>query len=173
MREHLWQRAASFAARAHEHQVRKDGRTPYFSHPARVVTVLSVVFGCRDEVALAAAYLHDTIEDTTTDYDELKENFGGEVADIVASLTKNSTMPEREREAEYEARLAAADWRARLIKLADQYDNYADAAALGTRRIAKTTRKCRKAMALARPDAGSRPETRRALDELAALLKRK
>jgi guanosine-3',5'-bis(diphosphate) 3'-pyrophosphohydrolase len=173
MREHPWQRAASFAARAHEHQVRKDGRTPYFAHTARVALIVSHVFGCTDEAALAAAYLHDVIEDTPADYDEIKSGFGKSVADCVAALTKNMIMEERARERDYEARLRAADWRARLIKLADQYDNYSDAISLGTRSVAKTAKKCRKAMAIAKPDAASRPETRRALQELSALLRRK
>jgi len=170
MREHLWQRAASLAARAHHHQVRKDGVTPYFSHPARVAMVVSQVFGCTDDVALAVAFLHDTIEDTTVDYDDLSRDFGNPVADCVASLTKNMAMQEEAREREYDLRLAAADWRARLVKLADQYDNYSDAASLGAAGRAKTELKCRRAMALAAADADSHAETRRALDALTALM---
>ena len=85
MREHLWQRAASFAARAHAGQVRKDGVTPYFAHPVRVAMIVREVFGCDDEVALAAAFLHDTIEDTRTDYDDLLGAFGPRVADCVGT----------------------------------------------------------------------------------------
>ncbi|MCH9010455.1 MAG: HD domain-containing protein [Chloroflexi bacterium] len=55
----LWQHAASFAARAHRNQVRNDERIPYFSHPARVAMTVAVRFGCGDETALAAAFLHD------------------------------------------------------------------------------------------------------------------
>src|ERR1051326_7002790 len=102
MGTHLWQRAASLAARAHLHQVRKDGRTPYFAHPVRVALAVSGVFGCRDEAALAAALLHDTIEDSTIDYDDLRGEFGSPVADLVAALTKNAALPEREREREYD-----------------------------------------------------------------------
>lgn len=67
------QEAASFAARAHRHQVRKDGRTPYTAHPFRVCLVVRHVFGHDDPRMLQAALLHDTIEDTTTDYDDLAE----------------------------------------------------------------------------------------------------
>jgi (p)ppGpp synthase/HD superfamily hydrolase len=123
----LWQSAASFAARAHRHQTRKDDSTPYFAHPVRVALTVRDVFGCGDPVCLAAALLHDTIEDTTTDYDDLAERFGREVADVVAAVTKNAALPEAEREAAYDAGLARADWRARLIKLADVYDNFCDA----------------------------------------------
>ena len=65
--------AAAFAARAHRHQTRKDGETPYFSHPVRVCLVVRHVFGFDDPRMLAAALLHDTIEDTTTDCDDLIE----------------------------------------------------------------------------------------------------
>jgi guanosine-3',5'-bis(diphosphate) 3'-pyrophosphohydrolase len=80
-------------------------------------------------VAITAALLHDVIEDTTVDYDDLAEAFGTEVADIVADLSKDSRMPEPERERAYDERLSRADWRAKAIKLADVYDNYCDAAA--------------------------------------------
>src|SRR4051812_37079040 len=95
---HLWQEAAAFAARAHRNQVRKDGQTPYFSHPVRVAMTIRMVFGCEDEATICAGLLHDTIEDTTTDYDDLLTRFGPEVADIVAAMTKNMALPEHERE---------------------------------------------------------------------------
>jgi guanosine-3',5'-bis(diphosphate) 3'-pyrophosphohydrolase len=164
-----WQRAASFAARAHEGQRRKDGSTPYIAHPGRVATILAAVFGCRDEVALTAAWLHDTIEDTNTDYDEVAREFGREVADCVAALTKNMILPGRARQRDYDARLAKADWRARLIKLADQYDNYADSRHL-KRGVPKAAQKARHAMAMARGDAKKHEETRRALAALKKLL---
>lgn len=122
----MWQEAISFAAHAHRHQIRKDNRTPYIAHCARVMTTLSQVFGCRDEEVLCAAVLHDTIEDTTTDYDDLRKHFGAGVADLVAAMTKNMSMPKESREPAYDAQLGAASWRARLIKLGDAYDNLCD-----------------------------------------------
>src|SRR5205823_13691949 len=68
------------------------------------LTIASLLFGIRDPKVLAAAVLHDTIEDTTTDYDDLAERFGKDVADWVASLTKDMRRPEDEREEEYRAR---------------------------------------------------------------------
>ena len=167
----LWQRAASFASRAHLNQMRKDGQTPYFSHPVRVAMTVSQVFGCEDEVVLAAALLHDTIEDTKTDYDDIEKQFGRAVADCVAALTKNMLLPEAKREKDYDRRLAGADWRARLIKLADQYDNYTDAVHTGLKNVRKTEEKCRRAIKLAGPDARAHPETRRAVAELRKLLR--
>ena len=122
----LWHRAASLAARAHRHQVRKD-KTPYFSHPARVAMIVAVRFGCTDEKVLASAFLHDVIEDTTVDYDDLLRDFDGEVADIVACLSKDPRVVEPERERMYHEQLAAGPWQVRLVKLADVYDNLADA----------------------------------------------
>jgi guanosine-3',5'-bis(diphosphate) 3'-pyrophosphohydrolase len=167
----MWQRAAAFAARAHQHQYRKDGATPFFSHPVRVALTLMHVFECHDEVAIAAALLHDTIEDTKTDYDDVQHEFGTAVADSVSALTKNMLLPERLRERDYDRRLAAADWRARLIKLADQYDNFTDAFHLGTKNVRKTAAKCRRAIALATADSKRHPETRRAIAALRKLMR--
>jgi (p)ppGpp synthase/HD superfamily hydrolase len=111
-------------------------------------------------VVITAALLHDTIEDTTTDYDDLSERFGEDVADMVAALTKNMTLPEEAREAEYDARIAKADWRVRLVKLGDVYDNYCDVKNWSeeAQRSSKTRRareKCERAIELARADAGN------------------
>jgi (p)ppGpp synthase/HD superfamily hydrolase len=122
----MWQRAAAMAARFHDGQMRKDGRTPYIAHPCRVAMTVRDVFGVDDPVALAAALLHDVIEDTTADYDDLKGEFGREVADTVAALTKDMRLPEKEREVEYDRQLQAARWQARLVKLADVSDNVSD-----------------------------------------------
>ena len=119
-------RAASFAARKHMGQKRADGITPYFSHVARVAFILSHVFGVRDERLLAAAFLHDTVEDTATDYDEIEAEFGGPVADMVVLLTKNNMLPKRKREREYEQRLRSAPESVKIAKMADLYDNLSD-----------------------------------------------
>jgi len=145
----LWQRAASFAAAAHRHQMRKDGRTPYAAHVFRVAFTLRHVFNCEDESVLAAALLHDTIEDTNVDYDELHRAFGRDVADLVAAMTKDMRLIEETREAAYDAQLAAAGPRAILIKLADSFDNLTEAGEGGTL-VSKALPKARRAVALAR-----------------------
>lgn len=122
--------AIRFATRKHQGQVRKDGVTPYSSHPLRVMTHLSVGLGIADPVVLAAAVLHDTIEDTTTDFDDLEEHFGRPVAEIVSRLTKDKRLPEAEREREYFSSLARAPTEVKLLKLADAYDNLLDSAHL-------------------------------------------
>ena len=119
-------RAASIAACKHHGQTRADNQTPYFSHVARVTLILTHVFGCHDEEILTAALLHDTIEDTATDYDEIAELFGATVADYVVTLTKNAMLPKQEREEEYADRLAEAPEAVMIAKMADLYDNLSD-----------------------------------------------
>ncbi|MDX2132353.1 MAG: HD domain-containing protein [Planctomycetota bacterium] len=153
----LWQEASHFAQRAHRHQLRKDGRTPYASHVTRVALTVAVVFGCTDETVLAAALLHDTIEDTTTDFEDIEERFGAEVAKIVANLTNLAMLPEAQREEEYFGRLRASCWRTKLVKLADAYDNVSDVESFphdeqATRRH-KTREKARRALEVAEPEA--------------------
>lgn len=130
----LWQEAAAFAARAHRHQIRKDGKTPYASHPMRVALTVACVFGVTDEKILAAALLHDTIEDCDVDYDDLHERFGMEVADYVACVSKDMRVIEPVREKAYDEQIARGPWPAKLIKLADVYDNLSDALNEGTKR---------------------------------------
>ena len=118
--------AAAFAARAHQHQKRKDGQTPYVSHVFRVCLVVRHTFGFDDPKMLAAALLHDTIEDTTTDCDDITERFGPDVARWVAALTKDMRLPHAEREAAYTKVLTESDWPVKALKLADLYDNLSD-----------------------------------------------
>ena len=150
--------------------MRKDGKTPYFAHPVRVMITVREVFGCGDEAALCAALLHDTIEDTTTDYDDLHSRFGQDVADLVAALTKNMAMPEDRREPAYDKQLAAADWRARLVKCADVFDNLSDIETLDASKQSERRKdaaaKARRAIALAVRDAKSHEPTRRAIQAL-------
>ena len=161
----LWQRAVSFAASRHQGQFRKDGETPYFAHPVRVALTVRHVFGVDDPVALAAALLHDLIEDTTTDYDELIEAFGADVADAVAALTKDARLPEEQRERAYDEQLTRASWQARLVKLADTYDNYCDSANKSER--AKFADKIRRAIHCA----GDAPELQTAVEIVRELIR--
>ena len=148
---HPWQRAAAFAAQKHEHQYRKDGKSPYFSHPARVTITVLGLFECSDEATITAALLHDLIEDTTADYDDILQGYGKEVADIVAALTKDMRVIEKQREKLYDEGLAKASWKARLIKLADVYDNLSDAQSAEVKR--KAIERGKRAIKLAEKDA--------------------
>ena len=128
--------AVSFAARAHHGQMRKDGATPYVSHVFRVCLVVRDVFGFDDPRMLITALLHDTIEDTTTDYDVVEEHFGSEIAAWVASLSKDKRLPDADRERAYLAVLKSAPWQVQVCKLADVFDNLTDIAQLPAQRHA-------------------------------------
>jgi (p)ppGpp synthase/HD superfamily hydrolase len=164
--DRLWQQAVSYAAQRHQGQFRKDGKTPYFAHPVRVALVVRHVFDVSDQAALLAALLHDLIEDTTTDYDDLIELFGEDVADAVAALTKDARLPEAEREAAYDRQLARASWQARLVKLADAYDNFSDS------RNDEERRKCAAKAERAIRCAGDAPELQDAIQKLRSLVGR-
>ncbi len=118
--------AIQFASREHHGQMRKDGNTPYVSHPYRVMFLLRHVFKVEDPEVLTAGVLHDTIEDTTTDYDAVVKRFGPRVAGMVASLSKDSRLEEKVREENYLSHLAQASIEVKLCKLADTLDNLLD-----------------------------------------------
>jgi guanosine-3',5'-bis(diphosphate) 3'-pyrophosphohydrolase len=118
--------AAAFAARAHRGQFRKDQETPYVSHVFRVCLVARDIFGFNDPRILMTALLHDTVEDTTTDFDDVEERFGKEIAEWVAFLSKDKRLQEQEREQAYIANLLKAPWQVLGCKLADIFDNLMD-----------------------------------------------
>src|SRR5580704_3066269 len=109
--------AASFAARAHRQQLRKDRQTPYIAHPFRVCLIARHVFGIDDPNVLTAALLHDTIEDTTTDRDDLIELFGADVPAWVSALSKDKRLADHERKAAYMQELAEAAAPVKICKL--------------------------------------------------------
>jgi guanosine-3',5'-bis(diphosphate) 3'-pyrophosphohydrolase len=115
--------AVAFAARAHHGQLRRDGRTPYHSHVFRTALVLREAFGVGDHRVLAAALLHDVIEDTTTDFDDLEKHFDREIAGWVALLSKDKRQRDEEREEAYCHELTRAPWQVQVCKLADVFDN--------------------------------------------------
>lgn len=107
----------------HAGQVRNGSRgMPYVEHPIRVAAILDEL-GYGDEV-LAAALLHDVVEDSETTLDELRERFGGEVAGLVGAMTDDEELEDyRERKAEHRERLAAAPVEALAIYGADKLTN--------------------------------------------------
>jgi guanosine-3',5'-bis(diphosphate) 3'-pyrophosphohydrolase len=152
--------AASFAARAHRHQLRKDAQTPYVAHAFRVCLIVRHVFGIDDTEFLTAVLLHDTIEDTTTDFDDLEERFGQRVASWVAKLSKDMRLPEAEREESYTATLATEEPAVKIAKLADIFDNLIDSQHLspsGRRRTVDRSRQYLAALESNLPALAERP----------------
>jgi guanosine-3',5'-bis(diphosphate) 3'-pyrophosphohydrolase len=123
-------KAISYAARRHEGQRRKDGATPYVAHPMRVSTILAQEFKVSDPDVLCAALLHDTIEDTTADWDELAKEFGRKIASWVAALSKDKRLEEAERERVYFEGLMKSGVEVKLCKLGDTLDNLLDSRTL-------------------------------------------
>jgi GTP diphosphokinase / guanosine-3',5'-bis(diphosphate) 3'-diphosphatase len=122
----LLTRAFDFAARAHDGQLRRSGQE-FIYHPWGAAKILA---GLRlDEATLAAALLHDTVEDTGVDIDDIRGEFGKEIADLVEGVTKLTRVQFQSREhaeAENYRKLVLAmaeDLRVILIKLADRLHN--------------------------------------------------
>jgi guanosine-3',5'-bis(diphosphate) 3'-pyrophosphohydrolase len=123
-------KAAAFAADKHRMQRRKDAdASPYINHPLALAHLLASEGGIDDPVVLAAALLHDTIEDTETSADELRAAFGDEVAAIVLEVTDDKSLPKEERKRLQVEKGAAKSAGAKLVKIADKTCNLRDIAA--------------------------------------------
>jgi guanosine-3',5'-bis(diphosphate) 3'-pyrophosphohydrolase len=122
-RSPLVRNALEQARANHEGQVRNgSGGMPYIEHPMRVAALLDE-HGYGDEV-LAAALLHDVVENSETTLDELREKFGGEVVGLVGAMTDDESIDGyRQRKAEHRERMAAAPVEAMAIYGADKLIN--------------------------------------------------
>jgi guanosine-3',5'-bis(diphosphate) 3'-pyrophosphohydrolase len=120
-------RALNFAAVRHRHQRRKDAEaSPYINHPIAVANTLSSVGGVNDPVTLAAAILHDVIEDTDATIEDLDAQFGVDVRRIVEEVTDDGSLPSARRKQLQIDHAAGASEQARLVKLADKICNVRD-----------------------------------------------
>ena len=126
-------RAFAAAAEAHRHQTRKSGES-YIHHPvavARVVAGLGL-----DDVTIAAALLHDAVEDTELSVENVATSFGPVVAAVVDGVTKLDRLHFDSKEAQQSATMRkmlvamAKDWRVLIIKLADRLHNMRTLAAM-------------------------------------------
>jgi guanosine-3',5'-bis(diphosphate) 3'-pyrophosphohydrolase len=119
--------ALNFAASKHRDQRRKDAQaSPYINHPIQLARVLSVEGKITDEQVLAAAILHDTIEDTETTAEELRQQFGITVASIVEEVTDDKSLPKHERKQLQIDHAPQISRRAKLVRLADKICNVRD-----------------------------------------------
>ncbi len=120
-------KALHFAADKHRDQRRKDVHaSPYINHPIALAETLCTIGGVRDALTIAAAILHDTIEDTETTPEEIEEKFGKEIRAVVEEVTDDTTLPSRLRKQLQVERSALASPPARLVKLADKICNVRD-----------------------------------------------
>lgn len=122
----LEEQARRYATKAHAEagQRRKYTDEPYIVHPAAVVELVRSVTD--NETMLAAAWLHDTVEDTPSTLADIESHFGAEVAELVAMLTDSKQPQAKNRAARKVAHFqhtARASKDAQTIKLADIIDN--------------------------------------------------
>ena len=124
------EKAVLFATKAHAGQLRKGSEKPYILHPMEAMAIVTKYTD--DEDVIAAAVLHDTVEDTTVTLERLEKEFGPRVAALVASVTEDkkkdlpaeSTWLERKQEAILH--LETASHETKLLCLADKYSNLRD-----------------------------------------------
>jgi guanosine-3',5'-bis(diphosphate) 3'-pyrophosphohydrolase len=119
----LVRRAYAFAEAAHRGQRRKDNRA-FIAHPVRVARLLAA--RGYDEEVVAAALLHDVVEDTAVTLDEVRERFGARVAQLVAYVTEDPGLPTGERKRAYREGLRRSPDAARAICAADKVCNASD-----------------------------------------------
>jgi guanosine-3',5'-bis(diphosphate) 3'-pyrophosphohydrolase len=123
-------KAALFAKKKHEKQLRKYNNQPYIMHPARVVS-RAMLFDDITEVEFCAAWLHDVIEDCRVKPQEIANLFGDEVAALVLELTNPSkNLPKEALRAEKKRvdreHLKTVSFKAKRLKLIDRLDNCYD-----------------------------------------------
>jgi len=122
---HLLNKAIGFAFAQHSKQARKSGACndlPYIIHPIDAMNFL-VKNGVSDVNVLAAAVLHDVIEDTKTTIQELKDNFGEKITSIVLECSNDTKLDKVIRKQKQLEHIFYASPEAKLVKLADKYSN--------------------------------------------------
>jgi guanosine-3',5'-bis(diphosphate) 3'-pyrophosphohydrolase len=120
-------KALRFAAEKHVDQRRKDARSsPYINHPIQVAETLWTIGEVRDVTLLVAAILHDTLEDTDTQPEEIRTEFGEEVLALVREVTDDKTLPKPTRKRLQVETASHKTRNAKLLKLADKICNVRD-----------------------------------------------
>lgn len=122
-------RAREFAELAHAGQ-RYNDEVPYSTHLQAVVNVLAR-FDSTEPVMVCAAWLHDTIEDTGTSYNDIGSRFGSDVADLVFAVTSELGRNRKERNMRTYPKIRAGGYWALRLKLADRIANVEYGAATG------------------------------------------
>ena len=122
-------KAASFAASKHKNDKRKDAEeTPYINHPLEVARILIEEGGVSEATVLAAAILHDTVEDTRTTPEEIESLFGPVVRDLVMEVTDDKVLLKETRKRLQIDNAPKKSSGAAMIKLADKIANLRDVA---------------------------------------------
>ena len=122
--------AMRFAAAKHNAQKEPGHDLPYLVHvvsvAAEVIAVLPVSRVADPDLAVCCALLHDTVEDTGTSLDEIRERFGSGVADGVSALTKDVQLPKAEQMGDSLRRIRGQPAEIAMVKLADRITNLSE-----------------------------------------------
>ncbi len=100
--------------------------SPFINHPIQLVYTLTSIGNIADVITLVAAILHDTVEDTETTIEELRQNFGSEVTSIVQEVTDDMSLPKDVRKQLQVKHAPTLSHQAKLVKLADLICNVDD-----------------------------------------------
>jgi len=114
-------KAAEFAKKAHEGMVRKGSRIPYIYHPMEVAVIVALMTSDND--VIAAAYLHDVLEDTSVTTAELRALFGERICCLVEAETEDKTGSWCERKQQTIRHLLYASEEVKILTLADKLSN--------------------------------------------------
>ncbi len=127
MKDALVVKAAQCADQKHKGQIRKGrDECPYIDHLKSVAHVIAEVGGVGDPQVIAAAWLHDTLEDTETSPEELEAAFGNRVRRLVEEVTDDKSLPKAERKQQQIQHAPKLSPDAVLIKLGDKISNIID-----------------------------------------------
>ena len=120
-------KALEFSAVKHRNQRRKDiDASPYINHPISLANILCNEAHVTDVQVICGALLHDTVEDTETEPDELESKFGVEIKNIVMEVTDDQDLEKHERKQAQIDHAAEISQQAKLVKLADKISNLRD-----------------------------------------------
>ncbi len=123
----LYIEASRFAAQAHRGQLIPGSDLPYLLHlnlvSMEIIAALIAEPGHDGDLAVQCALLHDTIEDTSTNYEQIKSRFGVRVADGVAALSKNPALEKSKRLLDSLARIQLQPIEIWMVKMADRITN--------------------------------------------------
>lgn len=114
-------KAKQFAEKAHQGQSRKNRNVPYITHPIRVAERLEKA-GASDAL-VCAGYLHDVVEDTPIEIEEIEQEFGEQIANLVRSHTEDKSKTWQERKQHTIDTLKTADKEVKQLIIADRLDN--------------------------------------------------
>ena len=125
--ELITNKALEFAREKHKGQIRKNNTTvEYITHPINVANLVKKYANNTENIddLVSSAYLHDTLEDTNTTYEELICNFGNIISNLVKELTNNDVLKKEMGKTKYlSMKMANMSEDALIIKLCDRLDN--------------------------------------------------